>query len=236
LTLPPATPFPAQRNADADFIEAIYRAILNRNADPTGLSYWTGLLDNKAFTRLQIVQGISNAPEHFGQEIDGLYQTLLGRAPDAAGRVYWFQQLGQGVSQEQIAADILNSPEFLRKGDRNLVDFLYQSLLGRQFDPSGEAFWLSKLGDDNTGNPIQTPLLTRAQVINDFLYSTEGLDRLVEGYYEVYLQREATNQELNAGAGLFNSNYYYYQLPPFKAVGQGLLASDEFFNNAAANN
>ena len=79
LTLPPGTAFPAQGNANADYVEAVYRAVLNRDADPAGLSWWNGLLKDGADTRLQVVQGIRNSPEHFGQEIDAFYLTLLGR-------------------------------------------------------------------------------------------------------------------------------------------------------------
>lgn len=234
VSLPPATAFPAQGNANADYVEALYRAVLTRNADPVGLGYWTGLLNTRTYTRHQVVQAIDNSPEHFGQEIDALYQSLLGRAPDPSGTAHWFQQLGQGLGTEQLAAAILNSPEFLSQGDKYMVDYLYESLLGRKFDSSGESYWLSQLGADALGNPIKTPLLTRAQVINDFLFSTEGLDRMVEGYYEVFLQRQASMQELNAGVGTFN--VLYYPIPLFTTVGQGLLASDEFFNDAAANN
>jgi hypothetical protein len=230
LTLPPSTPFPAQGNANADFVEAVYRAVLNRNADPAGLSSWTGHLKDGSDTRLNVVQGIRNSPEHFGQEIDAFYQTLLGRAADPAGRASWVQQLENGVREEQIAFDFLNSPEYLSKGDKFFVDAMYLSLLGRAFDPTGEANWLSALGDDASGNPTHPATLTHAQVINDFLFSQESLQRLVEGYYEVFLQRQAdpgglTNWVTQLQGGL-----------PFLTIGQQFIASDEFFNKAAANN
>ena len=38
LTLLPKTPFPAQANANADYVQALYRSILDRNADPGGLA------------------------------------------------------------------------------------------------------------------------------------------------------------------------------------------------------
>ena len=168
LTPPPTTPFPAQGTANADFVEAVYRAVLNRNADPGGLASWTSGLNSGKQTRLQVVQGIRNSPEHFGQEIDAFYQTLLGRPADPAGRASWVQQLQNGVREEQIAFDFLDSPEYLGKGDKFFVDAMYQSLLGRPFDPAGEASWLNALGDDASGNPTHPATLTHAQVINDF--------------------------------------------------------------------
>ncbi len=230
LTLPPNTPFPSQGSSNADYVEAIYRAVLNRNGDPGGLASWAGNLNNGALTRLQVVQGIRNSPEHFGQEIDVFYQTLLGRAADPQGRASWVGQLESGTREEQIAFDFLNSPEYLSKGDKFFVDAMYQSLLGRAFDPAGEASWFNALGDDSSGNPTHAATLTHAQVINDFLFSSESLDRLVEGYYEVFLQRQADSGGLNSWVGQLQQGL------PFLTIGQEFIASDEFFNKAAGNN
>ena len=154
LTLPPSTPFPAQGDANPDYVEATYRAVLNRNADPGGLTYWAGQLTSGALTRLDVVQGIRNSVEHFTQEVDAFYQTLLGRAADPDGQAYWVSQLQNGVPEEQVAFAFLDSTEYLSKGDKYFVDSMYESLLGRVFDPAGEAYWLSQLGDNAQGNPV----------------------------------------------------------------------------------
>ena len=230
LTLPPSTPFPAQGNANGDYIEAIFRAVLNRNADPGGLSFWAGNLNSGSMTRLQVVQGIRNSPEHFAQEIDVFYQTILLRNADPAGQAFWVQQLESGTREEQIAFNFLNSPEYLSKGDKFFVDAMYQSLLGRAFDPTGEAGWLNSLGDDTSGSPTHPATLTHAQVINDFLFSEESLDRLVEGYYEVFLQRQADPGGLKGWVTELQHGL------PFLTIGEEFTSSDEFFNKAAANN
>src|SRR5262249_17692971 len=82
LTLPPSLPFPALGDANADYVEAVYCAVLNRNADPGGLANWTNQLNTVALSRLQVVQGIRNSPEHFAQEVTQFYLTLLNRQPD----------------------------------------------------------------------------------------------------------------------------------------------------------
>ena len=51
LYLPLTSPFPMQGNANADFVEAVYRAVLNRNADPFGLTTFTNALKN-GYTRI----------------------------------------------------------------------------------------------------------------------------------------------------------------------------------------
>jgi uncharacterized repeat protein (TIGR03803 family) len=229
LTLPPTTPFPAQGNGNADYVEAIFRAVLNRNADSGGLSFWAGALNQGSQTRLQVVQGIRNSVEHFRQEVDAFYQTLLRRQADSGGESFWVGQLQGGLREEQIAAAFLNSPEYLSKGDKFFVDSMYESLLGRSFDSSGEAFWLGQLGDNAAGSPAGTPTQTHAQVVNDFLFSTESLQRLVNGYYAVFLQRQADTSGLNSWVAQLQKGL------PFLTIGEEFVASDEFFNKAVAN-
>jgi hypothetical protein len=228
LTLPPSTPFPSQGSPNADYVEALYRAILNRNADPGGLASWTSALNSGAVSRLQVVQGIRNSPENFTREVEQFYQTLLGRPADSGGLQNWVSALESGVREEQVAFDFLDSAEYLSKGDKYFVDQMYLSILGRTFDAAGEASWLSTLGDDSSGNPTHTPTLTHEQVITDFLYSTESLTRLTEGYYEVYLQRPADQGGLNGWVAALQ------QGTPFLTIGQQFLSSAEFYNRAAS--
>jgi hypothetical protein len=219
LTLPPSTAFLPQGSANADYVEALYRAILNRNADPGGLSGWTNALNSGALSRLQVVQGIRNSPEHFTQEVTDFYLTLLGRAPDPSGLQNWVQKLEVGMREEQMAFYFLDSPEYLSQGDRHFIDAMYVSLLGRSFDAAGEASWL---------NQLSTAALTHEQVITDFLYSTESLSRLTEGFYETFLQRPADP------GGLRGWVSHLQQGLSFLTIGQQFLASDEFYYRAAS--
>ncbi len=227
LTLTPSTPFPAQGNANADYVEAVYRAVLNRNADSGGLANWTGQLNSGALSRLQVVQGIRNSPEHFTQEVSDFYLTLLNRPADTSGLQNWVQQLESGMREEQLAFDFLDSPEYVSKGDKHFVDAMYLSLLGRSFDTAGEATWLSQLGDDTSGNPTHPASLTHEQVIAAFLYSTESETRLTQGYYEVFLQRPADAAGLNGWVAQLQQGVR------FLTIGQQFLSSDEFYNRAA---
>jgi hypothetical protein len=228
LTLPPSTAFPAQGNDNANYVEALYRAILGRDADPGGLANWTSLLNSGLVSRLQVIQGICSSPEHFTQEVTEFYRTLLGRAPDAAGLQNWVQHLEGGMREEQMAFYFLNSPEYLSQGDKHFVDAIYTSLLGRTFDAAGEASWLNALGDDPSGNATHTPSLTHQQVITDFLYSAESLTRLAEGYYEKFLQRQADPGGLSSWVGRMQQGL------GFLTISQQFLSSAEFSNHAAS--
>jgi hypothetical protein len=226
LTLAPTSPFPKQGTANADYVEALYRAVLNRDADAGGLASWTNQLNKGSLTRLQVVQDIRNSTEHFTQEVSDFYMTLLNRQPDASGLQNWVQHLQSGMKEEQIAFDFLDSPEYLSHGDKHFVDAMYQSLLGRSFDTAGEANWLSQLGDDASGKANHPASMTHEQVIAAFLYSTESETRLTEGYYEVFLQRPADAAGLNGWLGNLQRG------SPFLSIGQQFLSSDEFYNRA----
>jgi hypothetical protein len=130
---------------------------------------------------------------------------------------------------------MLQTPEFLNKGNKNFVDFLYTSLLGRPPEAQGEAYWLNQLGDDPSGMQVTQPQIGRDTLINDFVYSTEHVDRLVQGFYQVYLQRLADFTTLSAQAGSLLAYSYSPARPPFRSVEETVLSSDEFFMNSAAN-
>jgi hypothetical protein len=234
VQLPPTSAFPAQGNANADYVVALYRDVLRRNGDAGGLAYWTGLLNTGAATRLQVVQGINGSVEHFAQEVVTFYATIFGRPAEPTGQAYWQQQLQQGNSEETVVSAMLLTPEFLNKGDKNFIDFLYTSLLGRPPEAQGEAYWLDQLGDDATGMHVTQPNIGRDTLIHNFVYSTEHIDRLVQGFYQVYLQRLPEFSALSAQAGSLQS-YYYYPSTPFRSVAESVLSSDEFFAKAAAN-
>jgi hypothetical protein len=228
LTLPPTTPFPAQGDANADYVEALYRSILNRNGDPSGVAHWTGLLNNGA-PRAAVAQAIWKSPEHFTQESTAFYESILGRPPDANGLASWVAALENGTSEAQVAIGFLDSPEFLGKGDKYFVDQMYAAILGRAVDPAGEAYWLTQLGDDSSGNPSGQPAtLAHLQVVKDIVYSTESLTRLIDGNYQIFLGRTADPQGF---ASWLNALQYGN---PFTAIAEGFLASDEFYNTAAA--
>src|SRR5262249_12083241 len=126
---------------------------------------------------------IRYSPEHFTNEVTGFYRTILNRQPDLRGLQGWVGGLESGaLTEQQIAYQFLDSPEYLSRGDKYFVDHMYLALLGRAFDTQGETGWLSALGDDASGNRTHAPMMTHEQVITNFFYSTESFVRLVQGF------------------------------------------------------
>lgn len=214
LLLPPNASFQATGDPFADYVEALYRSILHRNGSASEYTSWVNLLHANQSARTTVVLSFWNSAEHRGLQVDAFFSSILRRAADAQGRTYWVDQLQHGVLEETIAIGFLESPEFLSQGDRFFIDYLYQSVLGRPFDASGEAFWLATLSNHQ---------MTHDQVVQGFLYSPESLRRLVDGYYSVYL-----NRAVDAAGETYWVNLLTHALP-FASIGQQFLATDEFF-------
>lgn len=77
-----------------------------------------------------------------------LYQTVLGRAPDAAGLATWVNALnGRQMTGAQVAQNMFQSPEYQRRGrtDAQYIDDLYRAMFGRAPDAAGTQTWQDAL-------------------------------------------------------------------------------------------
>jgi len=138
-------------------INRLYRELLGRDADPTGLAA------NKGASLDVIRKSIMDSAEYKAKnpgggsggsgsggsgsggstgtsDITRLYQELLGRAPDPTGIA-----ANQGASAEAIRQSILNSAEYQSRnaggagGGGGGIEALYRQMLGRAPDPTGIA-------------------------------------------------------------------------------------------------
>jgi uncharacterized protein (DUF2141 family) len=91
--------------------------------------------------------------------IGALYETLLNRPVDQAGLTHWLDMLLAGMTREQVATAIWQSPEH-----RSIeVDQFYTTFLGRSADPAGQAYWVNVFLDG----------ASEVDVIRDFVTSPE---------------------------------------------------------------
>jgi hypothetical protein len=82
--------------------------------------------------------------------ITGLYAQVLGRQGEVEGVQYWAQQQAEGLGKADMAMLFIASPEAGQSLDAagsidTALDTLYGSLLGREADAPGKAYWASKL-------------------------------------------------------------------------------------------
>ena len=116
-------PDPAKADPEpADKVEAFvtrcYSLILGREPDVEGLKGWSDALKSGAATAAQIIDGFVRSPEYvgrnpgYGESVDILYRTMLGRAADAEGKAGWVDALNKGYSLQHIINGFCGSAEF----------------------------------------------------------------------------------------------------------------------------
>lgn len=115
------------------------------------------------------------APNYFGY-VNHMYLTVLDRDADLEGIVNWVASMKTGLTKEEVASGFFTSAEFNNRDLTNsqYVDVLYQSLLGRDAEPAGKAYWLDQLNWSASRETIFTSILNTPECVA-YLSNTFGL-------------------------------------------------------------
>lgn len=162
-------------------IELLYRTVLFREPTAEERAYWAEAAEN--FSLEVVADAIKNSPEAMEVQtvilpIIGLYQGLLGRAPEDAGLEFWAGAISSGaLSFQDLIDTFAGSPEFEEVnpgvGDdvtpEELAEIFYQNLLGREPDAEGLKFWTDLLTDGE---------LTPGEFTAEFVNTPETLEHL----------------------------------------------------------
>jgi hypothetical protein len=200
------------------YVTHLYRDMLGRVPDPTGILFWTAALAH-GNTREQVAAGFRDSAEFRTPQVAQLYASLLGRQPDADGMSFFLNYLQRGGTFQGVENALLASPELAAiAGNTNedLVRALYQHILGRVAEPAGLAYAKSQL-DQRAGVTA---------VANGIAMSPEGRERLIESNYQQWLRRPADD----SGLAFFMQNVAGEKMSDDLLV--ALLASDEYFKRA----
>jgi hypothetical protein len=87
-----------------------------------------------------------------------LYEDLLQRAPDAAGKAFWLAMLERGASRTEVAADILGSDEYRR----DVVASDYEYLFGHPADALSVVPWVAQLEGGASDRSVLAAMLGSA--------------------------------------------------------------------------
>jgi predicted chitinase len=139
-----------------------YRSVLRREPDAGGLDNWTGAAQAQleAGSSKEQVAGWLDSQFHASDEYQALvatdqaFQNVLGRDV-SGGRGYWHEQAvswqREGVSLPEISSRLESalrgSDEYKLNHLDELVNGIYQELLGRDADPDGLATWTGLASD-----------------------------------------------------------------------------------------
>lgn len=141
-----------------------YQSVVGRPPDLPGLFYWVNQLQHGTpVTALDIAlygsSGEVSRAGSTGAYVDRLYRDLLGRSPDAAGRIYWLTQLDLHLrTPAQVAAALIDTAEHRAKW----VDQLYRQYLGRPGDAGGIKHWAPSLASGSE-LPLTVTLLSSTE-------------------------------------------------------------------------
>ena len=199
------------------FVERCYSLILGRAADEGGLRMWVNQLASGSSNAATIISNFLGSQEYTdksktgSETVDILYNTMLNRPADEAGKEYWTSILASAGDNSAVINGFCGSQEFLGlcaeygieagsvatggqqtgTGLEGFVSRCYSEALGRGSDEGGLSYWCNILQ-----NKEQTP----QQVAAGFIFSTEmnaaekiknDPDALLDSLYKLYLGREA---------------------------------------------
>jgi len=205
--------------ANEAFVKGLYQSTLLRAPDAGGLAGWVAAL-NGGMSRNTVANGFVNSTENRTNQVTFFYRYFLSREPDTGGLNGWVTFLQSGADEGEVLTGFILSPEFSgNNSNTQFVSLMYYALLGREADTGGLNNWLNQL---NSGT-------NRATLVQNFLRSEEGLNRVVRSLFHAYLKREA-----DAG-GLSTFRTQLLSGTTFGRVATSILGGQEFFNNAGSN-
>jgi hypothetical protein len=152
----------------SSLVSHFYQSILGRAGEAGGMQFWTAeagrtsaLGIGSAEVYFAIATSFFGSTEYAARGVSDmdfvrdLYETFLGRAPDAGGLAYWSQQLALGVSRESLLVEFARSVEFSRllaqqggttasRPEADMVTSFYRGILARLPDSGGFRYWLQR--------------------------------------------------------------------------------------------
>jgi len=141
---------PNANSAYAGTVKQLYIDYLGREAEPAGLSYWTGLLDSGTMSLAAVINSFFNSGEYQNRSyVWQLYNSYMGRIADQAGLAYWAGLLNSGtMTREQVKSALLHSEEAMTVARDGVVQ-AYRTYLGREPDGAGLNYWIQQITDGN---------------------------------------------------------------------------------------
>jgi hypothetical protein len=132
-----------------DVTNGLYQTVLGRAGDSAGVAYWVGQLQSGGTTDEQLEALFLGSDEFYADNggtdngfLNGLYQTVLGRAPDSAGESNWLAALGNGWSRTQVAYAFTDSSEQL---SQKVIGY-YQTFLHRAPNSASDvSYWVNAM-------------------------------------------------------------------------------------------
>lgn len=156
--------FTAWERRDAErAVRAAYRDYLGREADSSGLRFYTGRLLDAGWSEEQLRDVFRRSPEFKDRDLDAIvrrvYREELGRDPDPSGIAAYTRGLSRGMTEPELRAELRRSREAAEFRARETVTRAYREVLRRDPDPGGLANYVRLMVDKGwTDAKVRTAL------------------------------------------------------------------------------
>lgn len=105
------------RSRIVGFVDRLYNAIMDREAEEEGMDFWVNGLISGEYTAAEVLEYmLLHSPEFIDKDssneefVEACYLTILGRPSDEPGRIYWVDRLEEGYSRRWVIANMLGAP------------------------------------------------------------------------------------------------------------------------------
>ncbi|MCQ2528502.1 MAG: DUF4214 domain-containing protein [Saccharofermentans sp.] len=215
----------------ANFSERLYTVVLNRPADPAGVTAWAVALSNGA-DGASVAKGFYFSGEFDAQNtsnteyVKRLYLTFMNREADAVGLNAWVEVLDNGTSRVDVFYGFVNSVEWANycakcgivsggtakpvvriTPNKDITEFtkrLYVTCLGRPADSTGLEAWASALANkEGTGASVAYGFFFSDEFVGQNLSNEEYVTRL----YRTFMGREPDASGFEAWVGALNDGF-----------------------------
>jgi hypothetical protein len=165
----------------SSYVTGLYTTLLHRTPSQAEAAGWIAEINSGTAPRV-VTEAFTTSPEYLTNLVVTDYKTILGRTPSPQEAAGWVTALQHGLTDLQLVSSFLASPEFFQKaGGTNSawLNSVYQIVLNRPVDPSGQATWLQALANGASLQAVAFSIET----------SPESLARIVTALYEGVLGR-----------------------------------------------
>jgi len=199
---PGTTTSEEEPSSTEDVVRGLYDAVLRRQLDPAGLSYWAGRIDG-GLPPAEVAASLARSREGWTRVVQQYDRLALDREGDPSGVTYWTNKLQASKAPDVLLADLFGSAEADRRGgstNAGYVSYVSSRVLARAPDSGGLAYWTSKV--DHAADPAAA----RRQAARTILFSPEGLRRQVHANHQTVCGAPAPGASLGGWTDSFRAS------------------------------
>jgi len=197
------------------YVASLYNSLLNRAPSAAELSTVTAAMNGGNVTPAQLVQAFLHSGEYRADVVQADFAHYLGRSASAGELSVLTTLLGQGFSEQNLAAAVLASGEsFADRGDSFAawIAAVYQDLDGRAATAFEAGWWAQAHADG----------WSLYQIASTIVGSAEADAHLVAVEYDQLLGRTVDSAGMSGFLALLQGGYDWNIVP------YGLAASQEY--------